>query len=500
MEVVASAWRKYAATIIPYYKHICCTNFSINSPLGVLSAVEIIALTILAIVALIINIAQEYSASGKFNTQIMFVGIILGFKNNIMNLVLGISFERALYLHKCLFTISWMMTFIHGIPQLVGFKFAGTDLSNVKVNGLVLFVLMTFQLILYYVVKTMSFELFFYMHIATYGAIIYMAIRHEAKLIAFSLVFMAADLIVRFFIKGKRVTVQLQSLNKSKVTCLKFKKLFHYEAGQYAFVMIPSLGIHQYHPFTISSIPSSDDMTMHIKALGDWTKALNNMSFKDNAEVTCFIEGPFGRPMMDPFNDSSYQVYILLCGGIGMTPIQAWANHLLHLHASKKKVITKIYYVWSMREDMTQLLNELVTTKMLPLSTSSEMRALPASQDIEGGDGATHPAADSKVSSEVTPGNILDTGIYITGVNGDDAEKNIREGIDPLARDCINFKRPNLSEIFDKASLLASTSQQSRVLVAACGPPSLIDDAVKLCKGKSGKGVNFDLHTEIFNY
>ena len=318
-----------------------------------------------------------------------------------------------------------------------------------------------------------------------------MAIRHEAALIAYSLVLMAADLLVRFIIKGKLVTVQLKSLNKSKVTCVKFKKLFNYEAGQYAFIMIPSLGIHQYHPFTISSIPSDEDMTMHIKALGDWTKSLNNMSIKDNAAVTCFIEGPFGRPMMDPFDDASYQIFILVCGGIGLTPMQAWANHLLHLHQTKKKVVTKIYYVWSIREDMTQLVNELVTTNMLPL---------PASNDVELASETQPKTENSRLP--IVNHTIIETGIYITGVNGaSETDKNsIRDNIDPSASKFVHFNRPNLAEIFDKASLLASTSQQGRVLVGACGPNSLIDDAIKLCRVKSGKGVKFDLHTEVFNY
>ncbi len=495
MEVLANVWRRYAAKITPLYKHICCTLYSVNSPLGVISAVEVAILAIIFLIALIINIASDYSSSGKINAIVLFAGILLGFKNNIMNLVLGISFERALYLHKCLFMISWLMTFIHGIPQLVGFKFSDVPsndlLSNPRVNGLVLFLLMTTQLIYYYVVKIISFELFFYMHIATYGAIIYMAIRHEATLIAFSLVLMAVDLLVRFIIKGRMVTAELKSLNKSSVTCVKFKKLFNYEAGQYAFIMIPSLGIHQYHPFTISSIPSDEDMTMHIKALGDWTKSLNNMSIKDNAAITCFIEGPFGRPMMDPFNDASYQIFILVCGGIGLTPMQAWANHLLHLYQTKKKVVTKIYYVWSIREDMTQLVNELVITKMLPL---------PASNDVELASATQPSTEDSNVP--IVNHNIIETGIYITGVsNASETDKNnIRDSIDPLASKFVHFNRPNLAEIFDKASLLASTSQQGRVLVGACGPNSLIDDAIKLCRVKSGKGVNFDLHTEVFNY
>ena len=134
---------------------------------------------------------------------------------------------------------------------------------------------------------------------------------------------------------------------------------------------------------------------------------------------------------------------------------------------------------------MTQLVNELVTTKMLPL---------PASYDVEVASATQPNTEDSSLP--------IETGIYITDVNGADAndETSIRDYIDPLARRVIHFNRPNMAEVFDKAALLASSCQQDRVLVAACGPTSLIDDAITHCRFKSSKGITFDLHTDVFDY
>lgn len=49
---------------------------------------------------------------------------------------------------------------------------------------------------------------------------------------------------------------------------------FRYKAGQYVFVNIPSLSLFQWHPFSLSSSPYQDTVMVHIRVLGNWTKAL----------------------------------------------------------------------------------------------------------------------------------------------------------------------------------------------------------------------------------
>ena len=44
--------------------------------------------------------------------------------------------------------------------------------------------------------------------------------------------------------------------------------LFSYFPGQFAFLQFPTVSTLQWHPFTISSAPSSDRITFHIKNTG----------------------------------------------------------------------------------------------------------------------------------------------------------------------------------------------------------------------------------------
>lgn len=61
--------------------------------------------------------------------------------------------------------------------------------------------------------------------------------------------------------------------------------------------------------------------------LGDWTNSLYNLASKTQ-EVKAYIEGPYGNPSTD-INSDRYKLFILVSGGIGITPLQSIAMNLL---------------------------------------------------------------------------------------------------------------------------------------------------------------------------
>lgn len=44
-------------------------------------------------------------------------------------------------------------------------------------------------------------------------------------------------------------------------------------AGQYIFINCPDISYWQWHPFTLTSAPEEDFISVNIKMVGDWTKA-----------------------------------------------------------------------------------------------------------------------------------------------------------------------------------------------------------------------------------
>ncbi|XP_042460951.1 respiratory burst oxidase homolog protein A-like isoform X3 [Zingiber officinale] len=52
---------------------------------------------------------------------------------------------------------------------------------------------------------------------------------------------------------------------------------FRYKSGQYMFVQCPAVSPFEWHPFSITSAPGDDYLSVHIRQLGDWTRELKRV-------------------------------------------------------------------------------------------------------------------------------------------------------------------------------------------------------------------------------
>lgn len=54
---------------------------------------------------------------------------------------------------------------------------------------------------------------------------------------------------------------------------LEFRKPdnFQYKSGQWVRIASRGLNKNEYHPFTLSSAPHEDNLTVHIRSVGPWT-------------------------------------------------------------------------------------------------------------------------------------------------------------------------------------------------------------------------------------
>lgn len=74
----------------------------------------------------------------------------------------------------------------------------------------------------------------------------------------------------------------------SKVINLVIKRPFHfcYRPGDYVFINIPGIAKYEWHPFTLSSAPEdSDHISLHIRAVGQWTNRLLNFFQKEQTRL-----------------------------------------------------------------------------------------------------------------------------------------------------------------------------------------------------------------------
>ncbi|KAI7731871.1 hypothetical protein M8C21_032235 [Ambrosia artemisiifolia] len=113
---------------------------------------------------------------------------------------------------------------------------------------------------------------------------------------------------------------------------------FKYKSGQYMFVNCKAVSPFEWHPFSITSAPGDDYLSVHIRTLGDWTQQLRTVFSKvcqepangksgllraDNQGANpnfpkVLIDGPYGAPAQDY---KKYDVVLLVGLGIGATPM-----------------------------------------------------------------------------------------------------------------------------------------------------------------------------------
>ncbi|KAL2899219.1 putative respiratory burst oxidase-like protein H [Bienertia sinuspersici] len=60
---------------------------------------------------------------------------------------------------------------------------------------------------------------------------------------------------------------------------------FKYKSGMYLFVKCPDISSFEWHPFFITSAPDDAYLSVHIRALGDWTTAILERYGKDHMEL-----------------------------------------------------------------------------------------------------------------------------------------------------------------------------------------------------------------------
>ncbi|GAY39201.1 hypothetical protein CUMW_042540 [Citrus unshiu] len=121
---------------------------------------------------------------------------------------------------------------------------------------------------------------------------------------------------------------------------------FRYKSGQYMFVQCPAVSPFEWHPFSITSAPGDDYLSVHIRQLGDWTQELKRV-FSEACEPPVagksgllradettkkslpklLIDGPYGAPAQDYRN---YDVLLLVGLGIGATPFISILKDLLN--------------------------------------------------------------------------------------------------------------------------------------------------------------------------
>lgn len=242
------------------------------------------------------------------------------------------------------------------------------------------------------------------------------------------------------------------------------------QAGQYIFLCCPSVSLWQYHPFTLTSAPEEDYISIHMRCVGDFTKTLAKTlgcDWEKKADASkvvgvdgygsggdavdpalravlprVYIDGPFGSASEDVFK---YEVSILVGAGIGVTPFASILKSIWYRmnYPKKRTRLQKVYFFWICRD----------------FGSFEWFRSLLMAVEAQDVDNRIeiHSYLTAKIKADDAT-NIM--------INDADADKDAITGL----RSPTNFGRPNWDMIFRGIRKLHSPGEAG---VFFCGPKGL---------------------------
>ena len=163
----------------------------------------------------------------------------------------------------------------------------------------------------------------------------------------------ALDQVISLSRKKAEVCVVRADILPSQVIGIYFKRppSFDYIAGQWVRIASLAQNPGEYHPFTLSSAPHEEYLSLHIRAVGPWThnfrEIFQNKKNEGEPYPKLFVDGPFGEGHQDW---NRFEVAVLVGGGIGVTPFASILKELVHrFNIGARIQCKKVYFIWVTR-------------------------------------------------------------------------------------------------------------------------------------------------------
>eukprot|EP01043_Picozoa_sp_COSAG02_P018484 COSAG02_NODE_864_length_16407_cov_4.535197_5_plen_754_part_00 len=284
-------------------------------------------------------------------------------KNSAWFEILGVPFERALKYHRGLGLLTYLFVTAHMLLWWIKWAIEGTWWHNLTrpddlqispdwhhsdnftvVVSEIAWLALTFMIGLAVFARRSSYELFYYVHVPVGISFIVAALMHAWTFWYYAVggLFLwtvdASLRTIRLARAGRGIPIDATFDHRTGVTTLTFEReaFEHHAPAQYVFLCVPSLGLAERHPFTISSPPSAPLRTLHIKALNGGKAGASTFTDKLAQLVGAGgverlgdvrVDGPYGSAG----DLTKSEELVLVAGGIGVTPIISVFAELLAL-------------------------------------------------------------------------------------------------------------------------------------------------------------------------
>ncbi|KAF7714571.1 Ferric reductase [Penicillium ucsense] len=288
------------------------------------------------------------------------------------------------------------------------------------------------------------------------------------------------------------------------------KPSMKYKPGQWLFIQVPDVSSHQWHPFTITSCPFDPYISIHVRQVGDFTRALGDALGCGPAQAKDLegldplgmyevalqngqmmpkirIDGPYGAPAEDVFEN---EIAVLIGTGIGVTPWASILKNIWHLRSSPNppRRLRRVEFIWICKDT----------------SSFEWFQALLSSLESQSANAAAYEGSTEflRIHTYLTQRLDNDTAanIYLNSVG---------QALDPLTelKSQTNFGRPDFKRLFTamRNGLLdetyiqgLQTASTTEVGVYFCGPNAAARQINEAAKNASSKAVRFKFWKEHF--
>ncbi|KAK1436763.1 hypothetical protein QVD17_02545 [Tagetes erecta] len=290
---------------------------------------------------------------------------------------------------------------------------------------------------------------------------------------------------------------------------------FKYKSGEYMFVKCVDVSPFEWHPFSITSAPGDDYLSVHIRALGDWTKKINTVfsevcTLDDKSGIRSvdfteenlnipkvIVDGPYGAPAQDY---KSYDVVLLVGLGIGATPMISIVKDIVNSMKAKEDEENALENGAKLRKNKISPIkaNEFKTKRAYFYWVTKEQDSFEWFEDV------------MNEIAEIDKNGVIEVHNYCTSVYEEgDARSTLiailqslnhaKNGVDVVSgtRVKTHFAKPNWEDVYTQ---IAANHMGSETGVFYCGPPVVAKQLKKLALdfSDSSTSTTFVFHKENF--
>ncbi|NXY16100.1 DUOX2 oxidase, partial [Atrichornis clamosus] len=286
----------------------------------------------------------------------------------------------------------------------------------------------------------------------------------------------SADKLLSLSRKKVEISVVKAELLPSGVTHLQFQRPqdFDYKSGQWVRIACVALGTTEYHPFTLTSAPHDDTLSLHIRAVGPWTTRLRELYSPESLALLgklpkLYLDGPFGEGHQEW---NKFEVSVLVGGGIGVTPFASILKDLVFKSSINSKLLCKkIYFIWVTR---TQRQFEWLTDII---------------HEVEESDKNDLVSVHIYITQLAEKFDLRTTMLYICERH---FQKVLNKSLFTGLRSITHFGRPPFVPFFN--SLQEVHPEVQKIGVFSCGPPGMTKSVEQACRQMNKKDQTYFAH------